>query len=58
MRTKSTLWNAWTIPISIQDIQENEPVDVLDQWDTETICKQIIPCSPCMIHLKLLGTEK
>lgn len=22
----------------------------VDEWNTKAICKQIIPCSPCMIH--------
>ena len=43
--------------IQIQN-QENEALDVVDEWDTETICKQIIPNSPCMIRGKLPGTGK
>ena len=27
----------------------------MDEWDTETICKQIIPCSPCMIRARFPG---
>ena len=43
------------IPIPIQ---ENEALDVVDEWDTEAVCKQIIPNSPCMIRGKLPGTGK
>ena len=43
------------IPIPIQ---ENEPLDVVDEWDTEAVCKQIIPNSPCMIRAKFAGSGK
>ena len=43
------------IPIPIQ---ENEALDVVDEWDTEAICKQIIPCSPCMIRARFPGAGK
>ena len=43
------------IPIPLQ---ENEALDVIDEWDTEAVCKQIIPNSPCMIRGKLPGTGK
>ena len=39
-------------------IQENEPLDVVDEWDTEAVCKQIIPNSPCMIRAKFAGSGK
>ena len=39
-------------------IQENEALDVVDEWDTEAICKQIIPCSPCMIRARFPGAGK
>ena len=26
-------------------LQENEALDVVDEWDTEAVCKQIIPNS-------------
>ena len=39
-------------------LQENEALDVVDEWDTEAVCKQIIPNSPCMIRGKLPGTGK
>ena len=39
-------------------LQENEALDVVDEWDTETICKQIIPNSPCMIRAKFAGSGK
>ena len=39
-------------------LQENEALDVIDEWDTEAVCKQIIPNSPCMIRGKLPGTGK
>ena len=43
------------IPIPLQ---ENEALDVVDEWDTETICKQIIPNSPCVIRAKYPGSGK
>ena len=43
--------------IQIQN-QENEPLDVVNEWDTETICKQIIPNSPCVIRAKYPGSGK
>ena len=43
------------IPIPIQ---ENEALDVVDEWDTEAVCKQIIPNSPCMIRAKFAGSGK
>ena len=39
-------------------LQENEALDVVDEWDTETICKQIIPNSPCVIRAKYPGSGK
>ena len=39
-------------------IQENEALDVVDEWDTEAVCKQIIPNSPCMIRAKFAGSGK
>ena len=39
-------------------LQENEALDVIDEWDTETICKQIIPNSPCVIRAKYPGSGK
>ena len=39
-------------------IQENEALDVIDEWDTEAVCKQIIPNSPCMIRAKFAGSGK
>ena len=38
--------------------QENEALDVVDEWDTEAVCKQIIPNSPCMIRAKFAGSGK
>ena len=43
------------IPIPLQ---ENEALDVVDEWDTEAVCKQIIPNSPCMIRAKFAGSGK
>ena len=39
-------------------LQENEALDVIDEWDTEAVCKQIIPNSPCMIRAKFAGSGK
>ena len=39
-------------------LQENEALDVVDEWDTEAVCKQIIPNSPCMIRAKFAGSGK
>ena len=39
-------------------VQENEALDVIDEWDTEAVCKQIIPNSPCMIRAKFAGSGK
>ena len=39
-------------------LQENEALDVIDEWDTEAVCKQIIPHSPCMIRAKFAGSGK
>ena len=39
-------------------LQENASLDVVDEWDTETICKQIIPNSPCVIRAKYPGSGK
>ena len=30
----------------------------MDEWDTEAVCKQIIPNSPCMIRAKFAGSGK
>ena len=43
------------IPIPLQ---ENEALDVVDEWDTEAVCNQIIPNSPCMIRAKFAGSGK
>ena len=39
-------------------LQENEALDVVDEWDTEAVCKQIIPNSPCIIRAKYPGSGK
>ena len=39
-------------------LPENEALDVIDEWDTEAVCKQIIPNSPCMIRAKFAGSGK
>ena len=38
--------------------QENEPLDVVNEWETEDICKQIIESNPCMIRAKFAGSGK
>ena len=42
-----------TIPL-----QENEALDVVDEWDTEVLCKQLIQSSPCIIRAKYPGSGK
>ena len=39
-------------------VYENEPIDVIDEFDTETICNQIIQRNPCMIRAKFAGSGK
>ena len=43
--------------IQIQN-QENEALDVVDEWDTEVLCKQLIQSSPCIIRAKYPGSGK
>ena len=38
--------------------QENESLDVVNEWETEDICKQIIESNPCMIRAKFAGSGK
>ena len=37
---------------------ENEPIEVVDEWDTPGICKQIEIQNPCMIRAKFAGSGK
>lgn len=39
-------------------VYENERIDVVDEFDTETICNQIIQQNPCMIRAKFAGSGK
>ena len=39
-------------------VYENEPIDVVDEFDTKTICNQIIQQNPCMIRAKIAGSGK
>ena len=39
-------------------VYENEPIDVVDEFDTRTICNQIIQQNPCMIRAKFAGSGK
>ena len=39
-------------------LQENEALDVIDEWDTEVLCKQLIQSSPCIIRAKYPGSGK
>ena len=39
-------------------LQENEALNVVDEWDTEVLCKQLIQSSPCMIRAKFAGSGK
>ena len=39
-------------------LQENEALDVVDEWDTEVLCKQLIQSSPCIIRAKYPGSGK
>ena len=39
-------------------IQEKETLDVVDEWDTEVLCKQLIESSPCTIRAKYPGSGK
>ena len=39
-------------------VYENEPIDVVDEFDTKTICNQIIQQNPCMIRAKFAGSGK
>ena len=39
-------------------LQENEALDVIDEWDTEVLCKQLIESSPCIIRAKYPGSGK
>ena len=39
-------------------VYENEPIDVVDEFDTRTICNQIIQENPCMIRAKFAGSGK
>ena len=35
---------------------ENETIDVVDEWDTKAICKQVEDLNPCMIRAKFAGS--
>ena len=37
---------------------ENETIDVVDEWDTKAICKQVEELNPCMIRAKFAGSGK
>ena len=37
---------------------ENETIDVVDEWDTKAICKQVEDLNPCMIRAKFAGSGK
>ena len=37
---------------------ENEPIEVVDEWDPPGICKQIEKQNPCMIRAKFAGSGK
>ena len=39
-------------------LQENEALDVVDEWDAEAVCKQLIQSSPCIIRAKYPGSGK
>ena len=39
-------------------VYENEPIDVVDEFDTETICNQIIQQNPVIIRAKFAGSGK
>ena len=39
-------------------LQENEALDVVDEWDAEVLCKQLIESSPCIIRAKYPGSGK
>ena len=43
--------------IEIQKL-DNEPIQVVDEWDTPGICKQIGKQNPCMIRAKFAGSGK
>ena len=39
-------------------VYENHRIDVVDEFDTETGCNQIIQQNPCMIRAKIAGSGK
>ena len=39
-------------------LHENEALDVVDEWDTEVLCKQLIESSPCIIRARYPGSGK
>ena len=36
---------------------ENEPTEVVDEWDNPGICKQVEKQNPCMIRSKFSGSS-